>query len=206
MVAALGCYVHLPPASHIIIIAFMGTTVEEYVAFLYEWWDAVLLTARCPHCHCPCRRHQARLRAAWDDCEHLQRLLVLRIRCPVCDGTQTVLPDFLTPYRRYRTPVREAVVTGEDPAPPCDARTARRWQDAFATALPRALHAVTSWLLTEARPLRRQEPRLLTGALRGVSGLRQLRDWAQQHGRAPAASGLFGWCNREFGQSQAWCV
>jgi hypothetical protein len=184
----------------------MGTTVEAYLAALYEWWDAVLLTARCPHCHGLYRRHQTRERAAWDDCDHAQRLLVLRVRCPVCDRTATVLPDFLTPYRRYRSPVREAVVTGEDPAPPCDARTARRWQVAFASALPLATHAVTAWLLTEARPLSRQEPRLLTGACRGVPGLRQLRDWAQQQGRAPAASGLFGWLNREFGQQQAWCV
>lgn len=184
----------------------MGYSVEEYLASLLDWWDAVLLTARCPHCHGLYRRHQTRDRAAWDDCDHAQRLLVLRVRCSVCDRTQTVLPDFLTPYRRYRTPVREAVVTGEEAAKPCDERTVRRWQCAFATAVPLAVHAVTSWLLTEVFSLSRQDQRLLTGKQRGLAGLRWLRELAQQRGRAPAASGLFGWINREFGQHQAWYV
>lgn len=173
----------------------MGHAVEEYLATLYDWWDAVLQAARCPHCQCAYRRHQTRERAAWEDGDHAQRILVLRIRCPSCGRTRTVLPDFLTPYRRYLTPVREAVITGTEPAPPCEARTARRWVAAFRARVTAAIAQVTARVLGPL-PVSRQEQAFLRGTIRGYGGLRQLREIAARHGPDPPASGLLGWANQ----------
>lgn len=174
----------------------MGRSVEEYLATLHEWWDAVLRTATCPRCHGACRRHQTRTRAAWDDCEHAQRILVLRIRCPACGTTQTVIPDFLTPYRRYLTPVREAVVTGAESAPPCDDRTARRWVAAFRARVTAAIAQVTALVLA-ALAVSRQEQAFLRGAPRGADGLRHVQQIAARHALGPpTASCLLGWVNQ----------
>ena len=173
----------------------MGRSVEEYLAALHDWWDAVLRTATCPRCHRGYRRHQTRDRAAWEDCEHTQRILVLRIRCPACGVTHTVLPDFLTPYHRYLTPVREAVVAGSEPAPPCDERTARRWVGAFDTAVKTAIHHLTTRVLN-SQGLSRQEQAFLRGTIRGYDGLRQVRPIAARQGMASPASCLFGWVNQ----------
>ena len=172
----------------------MGRSVEEYLATCHEWWEAVLRTEQCPRCHRAYHRHQTRDRAAWEDCEHAhQRILVLRIRCPVCGVTRTVLPDFLTPYRRYLTPVREAMVASEEAAPPCDERTARRWRGAFDTAVKTAIHHVTNRILT-SQGLSRQEQAFLRGTIRGYGGLRQVRAIAERHRQGPpAASCLLGW-------------
>ena len=173
----------------------MGRSVEEYLATLHEWWDVVLRTATCPRCHGAYRRHQTRTRAAWDDCEHAQRILVLRIRCPACGTTQTVLPDFLTRYRRYLTPVREGVITGADPAPACDARTARRWLTAFRTRITEGLQMLTS-ALQQHLPIGRQETAFLTLGPANARALRHVREIWQRHGHAPPASGLLGWANQ----------
>ena len=186
----------------------MGACVTAYLDARYDWWDAVLGAQRCPHCHCLCRRHSVRQRAAWQQflLRASERIPVLRIYCPLCRRTYTVLPDFLTPRHRYQTPVREAVVTTADPAPACCAQTVRRWKRAVGEVVSAAIHAVRSWILTDGRPLGRQDSRFLHGAVRGVGGLRTLRDLAVGAGRRAAASGLFGWINREFGQDQAFVL
>ena len=183
----------------------MGHSVEEYLAALHDWWDAVLCTARCPRCQCAYRQHQTRARAAWEDGDHGQRLLVLRIRCPSCGATQTVLPDFLTPYRRYRTPVREAVVTGADRAPPCDARTARRWIAAFRAHVTAAIAQVTA-LVLEPLAVSRQEPAFLRGAPRGAAGLRHVQQIAARHGLAPPSACLLGWVNQVIAPHLLWAL
>jgi hypothetical protein len=174
----------------------MGHSVAEYQATLHEWWDAVLHTERCPHCHCLYQRHQIRARAAWEDCEHTGRLLVLRLRCPRCDRTQTVLPDFLAPYRRYRTAIREAVVAEETAAPPCDERTARRWVSAFRARITDAIGQLTAWVLTPLA-VSRQDPAFLDGLPPCYATLRWLRVVAaRQAPEEPPASGLLGWANQ----------
>jgi len=183
----------------------MGHSVEEYLATLDAWWDVVLQTARCPHCHGRCRRQQTRDRAAWDDGDHAQRLLVLRLRCPACGRTQTVLPDFLTPYRRYRTPVREAVVTGAASAPPCDARTARRWIAVFRAGVTAAIAQVTA-LVLDALAVSRQESAFLRGAPRGAAGLRHVQQIAARHGLAPPSSCLLGWVNQVTAPHLRWAL
>lgn len=184
----------------------MGGSVEEYLAALHDWWDAVLQAARCPHCHSRCRRHQTRERAAWEDGDHAQRMLVLRIRCPGGGVTHTVLPDFLTPYRRYLTPVREAVITGTEPAPACDARTARRWSRAFRARVTDAIAQVTALVLASL-PVSRHEPAFLTGTVCGVGGLTQARAIAERRQQGPpTASCLLGWVNQVLAPHLLWAV
>jgi hypothetical protein len=174
----------------------MGHFVAEYQAALLDWWDVVLRTVLCPHCQVLYRRHDTRDRAAWDDCEHAQRILILRVRCPQCKSTVTVLPDFLTPYRRYRTPVREAVVAAQDPAPPCDARTARRWFSAFRSGLTAAIAQITAAVLT-GLPLGQQVEAFLHGTAPTYAALHRLREVGGRHLPACSASSLLGWINQQ---------
>ena len=197
-----------PPGSTMSILTWMGDTVTAYVEQRYTWWDQALAGLACATCGCAFRRHSERDRAAWSDfmCRATERIPVLRIYCPHCWATHTLLPDFLTPRHRYQTPVREAVVTGEDPIPPCCAQTRTRWHRAAKASVPVAIQAITGWLLTTACPLGRQERRCLTGEFRGVTGLRRLHALVAQAGGSTEASCLFGWANRFFGHAQAWVV
>jgi len=190
------------------IITWMGASVIAYMEAPDDWWDAALRTQLCPHCHCLCRRHSVRRRAAWTQflLRVSERILVLRIYCPQCRHTYTLLPDFLTPRHRYQVPVREAVVTGTEPAPACGAQTVSRWKHAVGTVVSTAIQAVRAWILTDGRALSRQDQRFLRGQRPGVDGLRALRALAVQSGREASASGLFGWVNREFGQYLAFVL
>ena len=182
------------------IITWMGANVSAYLEGRDAWWDAVLQTQRCPHCQGLCRRHAVRARAAWSQflLHAVERIPVLRIYCPQCSATYTVLPDFLTPRHRYQVPVREAVVSGAVSVPPCGAQTVRRWRQAFGAAITQAIHHVTTRILQASRTLRPREQRFLTGELRGAAGLRLARRLAAQAGLDTPASSLFGWVN------QAW--
>ena len=183
----------------------MGASVSAYLAGRFDWWDAVLETQCCPHCHCLCRRHSVRERAAWTQflLRARERIPLLRIYCPQCFATYTVLPDFLTPRHRYQVLVREAVVTGAVAVTPCCAQTVRRWRQAFGAALMRAIHHVTTSILHASVSLRRQDQRFLTGELRGYAGLRRGRQLAAQYGLDTLASGLFGWVNQTWWRTQA---
>jgi len=175
----------------------MGVGVIAYLETPDTWWDAVLATQLCPHCLCLCRRHSVRERAAWTQflLRISERIPVLRIYCPRCRHTYTILPDFLTPRHRYQVPVREAVVSGAEPLPACGAQTVTRWTRAFRQALPLAIHHVTAWILTAGVPLRGQEQRFLTGEMRGYAGLQLGRHLAAQYGLDTLASSVFGWVN-----------
>lgn len=183
------------------ILTWMGATVIAYLADHFTWWDRAIAAEVCPCCGGTLRWHSQRDRAAWTHFLHRadERIPLLRVYCTHCKNTHTLLPDFLTPRHRYQTPVREAVVTGAESAPPCCAQTRTRWRRAVKRVLPDVIHQVRSWLLTEAPPSPRQDQRLLTVAVRGVEGLRVLCRLAGEAGRAATASSLFGWVNREFG-------
>ena len=190
------------------ILTWMGATVTVYLDQLDTWWDHALGRLVCGTCGCAFRRHSTRDRAAWTDftLRTEERIPVLRIYCPQCWNTHTLLPDFLTPRQRYQTPVREVVVTRAEPAPPCCAQTRTRWAHQVQATVQQAIHAVTSWLLTEARSLGRQDRRFLTGDIHGLHGLRRLR-WLMERATHPIkASCLFGWVNRDFGQHQAFVL
>jgi hypothetical protein len=186
----------------------MGANVIAYLNGRLDWWDDVLATQRCPHCQGPCRRHSVRERAAWTQflLRARERIPLLRIYCPQCSTVFTVLPDFLTPRHRYQVPVREAVVTGTESVPPCCAQTARRWQAAWATTLPHAIHHVTSMILRAACTLRRQDQRFLTGEVHGYAGLRAGRRMAGQYGLDVPASGLIGWVNQLWSSTPAFVL
>jgi len=186
----------------------MGATVTAYLAQHDEGWDQVVGALDCPQCHHALRRHSTRWRAAWTHFFRRadERIPILRLYCPQCRATYTLLPDFLTPRHRYQAPIREAVVAAPEAVAPCSAQTRRRWTGVFKALAPTVLHHLASWLLTEARSLSRQESRLLTGAIHGLAGLRQLRALAERAGRSAVASGLFGWLNREFGWELAFIL
>jgi hypothetical protein len=187
------------------IITWMGSSVSAYLEGRYAWWDAVLDTQRCSQCKCLCRRHSVRERAAWTQflLRASERIPLMRIYCPQCFATYTVLPDFLTPRHRYQVLVREAAVTSAESVPPCCTQTVRRWRKAFGAAITMAVHHVTSLLLYEAVTLCHQDQRFLTGELRGYGGLRQVRRIAARYGFDTVASSLFGWINQACWSKQA---
>jgi len=203
---AIPPFVRLPPWVTMTIITWMGACVIAYLAAQDDWWDAVLATQRCLHCQSLCRRHSVRERAAWTQflLRACERIPVLRIYCPHCRNTYTVLPDFLTPRHRYQVPVREAVVTNEEPVPACGAQTVTRWKSAFRDAIPLAIHHVTSCILH--RTLGSQDRRFLTGELHGYSGLRQVRRIVAQYGLDTLASSLFGWVNQTHDPTQTFFI
>ena len=186
----------------------MGACVIAYLDARDDWWEAVLRTLCCPTCRCRCRRHSVRTRAAWTQflLRTDERIPVLRIYCPQCRRTYTVLPDFLTPRHRYQVPVREAVCAGTAPAPACGAQTVTRWTRAFQTAIPRAIQHVTSRILHASVPVGRQDRRFLTGELHGYRGLQQGRRIAAQSGLDTVASSLFGWVNQTRDPKQAFVI
>jgi hypothetical protein len=149
-----------------------------------------------------------RERAAWTQflLRASERIPLLRIYCPQCSATYTVLPDFLTPRHRYQVLVREAVVTGAVSVPPCCAQTVRRWRQAFGAASTLAIHHITSWILNASSTLRHRDQRFLTGELRGYAGLRLGRQLATQYGLDTLASSLFGWVNQTLGRTQTFVL
>ena len=171
----------------------------------HDLWDYFLLTDRCDDCKCAYKRHQVRMRAAWVDCDHAQRIPILCVVCLKCNKFHTVLPDFLKPHRRYITPVFEAVVI-DNKASPFAERTAYRWRSYFPAMLLIAISSVIAKLLKDQPKSHHNDERKLKDKMVGVSGLRKLRVLAQQQGRPPDASGLLGWFNREFGQFEGWAL
>jgi hypothetical protein len=171
----------------------MGATVAAYLLDRHAVWDALLETLRCPRCRRTYRWHQVRDRAAWTDCEHAERIPVLRIRCPTCRATRTLLPDFLTPRRRYQNAPREAVLAAETPAThaPCDTRTARRWLQAFAAAITDGIGTLIGTVL-QPLGVGRQDPAVLALEAPSLASLRQVRALAP----ACDASSLLGWANQ----------
>ena len=171
----------------------MGATVAIYLRNHHVFWDALLKTVLCPCCQRTYHRHQVRDRAAWADCEHDERIPVLRIRCPTCRATRTLLPDFLSPHRRYRNAPREAVLAAATPAThaPCDTRTARRWLQAFAAAITDGIGTLIGTVL-QPLGVGRQDPAVLALEAPSLASLRQVRALAP----ACDASSLLGWANQ----------
>jgi len=107
-----------------------------------------------------------------------------------------VLPDFLTPYRRYPTPLREAVLIGTETAPPCDERTVRRWVRVFQAVIMSVAIRLKANLLAKLAGQRQHASNLPTCPHpHSYAELRWLQESYRQHGHAPPASGLFGWAN-----------
>ena len=162
-----------------------------------EALDPVLRTLACPRCGAGVlRRHDTRPRGVWDGSDDPPIIPVMRVRCPGCRATHTVLPDFLTPYRRYPTPLREAVLAGTESAPPCDERTVRRWVRVFQAVIVSVAVRLTTNLRAELAS-HRQDAAVLPTCTHphSYAELHWLRESYRQFGHAPPATGLFGWAN-----------
>ena len=201
-----GCFLSFPEATMkqrtakvhtAIIVVFLGSSIDEYRAAFPEVLDPALRTLACPRCGAGAlRRHDSRSRGVWDGSDDQPIIPMLRVRCPGCRATHTILPDFLTPYRRYPTPLREAVVAGVGLSPPCDARTARRWVCAFRVTIA-AVAALLAATISAKLAAHRQDASTFPSCPHphGYTGLRWLRETCLQFGHAPPATGLFGWTN-----------
>lgn len=89
----------------------------------------------------------------------------------------------------------DGVLSRQEPKPPCDERTVRRWLKTAPTEIAQAIGVVTSQVL-RSQALSRQEQAFLRGTIRGYLGLARLRAIALGHGFSSPASCLVGWANQ----------
>lgn len=183
------------------IVAFLAESVKTYQETFLRFLDRIVLY--CPRCQDKYRRHGWRERKARTG-EGMVTIRVLRVICPHCRHTRTVLPDFLKPYARYIQDIRQeavlvqlAGVPAERAAGVCgpSAETVRRWLASFRAVREQAAAALRSLLGQWGYfpPLGRSSlPELLSWAVAVIPGL--------------AFSCLFGLANILLGQAEtpAW--
>lgn len=133
------------------IIAFLAETVktyqERYLIFLER------IDFCCTYCNCKCKRHAWRKRKARTK-EAVIVLLVLRVICPRCHRTFTILPDFLKPCGRYIQNIREEAIVAQLAGIPAErataygpsAETVRRWLADFKAVREEATATLRSLL------------------------------------------------------------
>lgn len=90
------------------IVTYLGANVKEYRSnYLVNLESQEFF---CPVCQGKTRRHEWKDRSVYED--GLKEVIkLLRIKCKGCGVTHVVLPDFLSPYRRYSMPTIEKAVT-----------------------------------------------------------------------------------------------
>ncbi len=127
-------------------------------------------------------------------------LLVLRIICPRCRRTFTILPDFLSPRKRYIQDVRQEAILAQLAGIPAEqaagaagppVETVRRWMASFRAIREQAAAALRSLLgqLGYFPPLGRSSlPELLVWIAAAIPGL--------------AFSSLFGLANILLAQTE----
>ena len=112
-------------------VAFLAESVKTYQDHFLHFLDNLLV---CSRCHGKCKRHGWRKRKARTG-EEILILLVLRLFCPYCNRTFTILPDFLKPYGRYIQNVRQEAILAQLAGVPAEqaaglgpsVETVRRW-------------------------------------------------------------------------------
>lgn len=132
------------------IIAFLAESVKTYKDHFLHFVDKQLV---CPHCRGEGKPHAWRKRKARTK-EAVMILLVLRVMCPRCRRTFTILPDFLKPYGRYIQNIREEAIiaqlagvsAGRAAVYGPSAETVRRWLADFKAVREEAAAALRSLL------------------------------------------------------------
>ena len=177
------------------IVAFLAESVKAYKERFLHFLDNLLV---CPICQGECKPHAWRERKA-RTMEETLILLVLRIFCPRCRRTFTILPDFLKPYGRYIQDVRQEAILAQLAGVPAEraagpgpsVETVRRWLACFKAIREEAAAALRSLLaqLGYFPPL-------------GRSSLPDLIYWIIEAIPGVAYSCLFGLANILLGQAE----
>lgn len=94
-------------SSNILIVTFLGATVNKYIALYLQFLEAMKLV--CPYCQGACHRH-AWYKRKVNDGDGVFEIWILRLKCLSCRRTHAVLPDFIRPFGRYIQQVRETIV------------------------------------------------------------------------------------------------
>jgi len=89
------------------IILSLGRTVQAHLRQYGEHGPGVVV--HCGRCGCGMQRHGRYWRWVVMP-RRMYHMPVYRRRCPQCKGTCSLLPDFLRPYARFVTLVREGVL------------------------------------------------------------------------------------------------
>ena len=96
-----------PHTRNILIVAFLGASVNEYQANYLQFLGGLVFA--CPICHTVCHWHHWYRRKVADGTA-VHSILILRVQCPSCRVTHAILPDFVRPRGRYVQQVRQTVV------------------------------------------------------------------------------------------------
>ena len=140
----------------------------------------IIIGKRLKRCQDECKRHGWRKRKARTR-EAVITIPVLRVRCPKCGKTRTILPDFLKPYGRYIQDVRQEAVLAQLAGVPAEraaccgpaVETVRRWLAEFKEIREKAAAGLRSLLaqLGYFPPLGRSSlPDLLFWIAENISG------------------------------------
>lgn len=90
------------------IVTYLGANVKEYIAnYLVNLESHEFF---CPVCQGKTQKHEWKDRFVYEN-GFKEAIKLLRIKCKECRATHVVLPDFLSPYRRYSMPTIEKAVT-----------------------------------------------------------------------------------------------
>ena len=90
---------------HDMIVAFLGKSIKHYRKHFLKELSRIALV--CPSCGGKTHWHAWYVRTIKGESE---RIRILRVRCSQCGKTHAVIPDFLSPYKRYPQTVQEAVL------------------------------------------------------------------------------------------------
>lgn len=148
-----------PPKSKMI-VTYLGADVKEYMANYL-----VILESHeffCPLCQGKTQKHEWKNRFVREK-GFKEGIRLLRIKCKKCGATHVILPDFLSPYRRYSMPTIERAVTlvcvlktpvekvsAIDPQAP---ETTKRWIKWFLEHAGNIAGAVQSFLVRVGKKL-----------------------------------------------------
>ncbi len=179
------------------IVAFFAESVKAYKDRFLHFLDNLLV---CPRCQGECRPHAWRKRKARTE-QATVILLVLRVMCPKCRRTFTILPDFLKPFARYIQDIRQEAILALLAGVPAEraagavcgpsVETVRRWLAGFKAVREQAAAALRSLLaqLGYFPPLAR-------------SSLPDLLHWIAATVPGVAFSSLFGLANILLAQTE----
>jgi hypothetical protein len=185
----------LPLGTTPLIIEFISDYVNDYEAALCKRLASPIF---CPICSGICHLHGCYSRTVLADERRV--LSFQRVWCMKCKVTHAIIPNFLTPYGRYPTAAREAVVTDHANGVPLEesgashgqtVETSKRWIMNFKRNISSMLGAIRSLLSRQHHYHFDDED----SSLHALTSLCRLWLNKQSPGFSLIPGSVFGWAN-----------
>lgn len=138
-----------PLPHHDFILAYLGRNQQEYFALLPT---LLITTFYCPVCGALTHFNQWKLRSSWSSDDITRGVPQLQVLCTNtdCKKTHVIIPDFLSPYKRYvGTEIEAAIEQVKSVVTDAEESTVQRWKKQFTERLADILSALIRLLLIE---------------------------------------------------------